>query len=96
MDRETKGQFFFINFIPVVNGMIKLVRKCTSTFINIQVGHLFPAVRGQVEDEDCEEGDAHAGDDQVYLVVVVMITKGKVIMIIKEKLMMISDHHHHH
>ena len=53
-------------------------------------GHLFPAVRGQVEDEDCEEGDAHAGDDQVHLVVVVMITKEKVIMITNVKMMMIT------
>ncbi|GFV88527.1 hypothetical protein TNCV_1243401 [Trichonephila clavipes] len=27
--------------------------------------HLFPGVRGQVEDEDGEPGDAHAGDDEV-------------------------------
>ena len=38
-------------------------------FFNIVVGHLFPAVWGQVEDKNSEEGDAHAGDDQVYLVV---------------------------
>ena len=52
--------------------------------------HLFPAVRGQVEDKDSEEGDAHAGDDQVHLVVVVMITKEKVIMITNVKMMMIT------
>ena len=28
---------------------------------------LFPAVGGEVEDEDSEEGDAHARDDQVHL-----------------------------
>ena len=28
-------------------------------------GDLLPTVGGEVEDEDCEEGDAHAGDDQV-------------------------------
>ena len=28
-------------------------------------GDLLPAVRGQVEDEHGQEGDAHAGDDQV-------------------------------
>ena len=50
-------------------------------FFQLCFGHLFPAVRGQVEDKNSEEGDAHAGDDQVHLVVVVMITKGKVIMI---------------
>ena len=61
--------------------MIQFLKKCTSSSFNIVVGHLFPAVWGQVEDEDCEEGDAHAGDDQVHLVVVVMITKEKVIMI---------------
>jgi hypothetical protein len=26
---------------------------------------LFARLRGQVEDQDCEEGDAHAGKDQV-------------------------------
>ena len=31
------------------------------------VVHLLPAVRRQVEGEHCEEGDAHAGDDQVHL-----------------------------
>ena len=30
------------------------------------VVHLLPAVRRQVEGEHCEEGDAHAGDDQVH------------------------------
>ena len=29
--------------------------------------YLFSTVRGEVEDEDGEEGDAHAGDDQVDL-----------------------------
>ena len=29
--------------------------------------HLFTAVRRKVEDKDCEEGDAHARDDQVHL-----------------------------
>ena len=29
--------------------------------------HLLPAVRRQVEGEHCEEGDSHAGDDQVHL-----------------------------
>ena len=27
--------------------------------------YLLPAVRGEIEHEDGEEGDAHAGDDQV-------------------------------
>lgn len=27
--------------------------------------YFFSRVRGQVEDEDCEEGYRHAGDDQV-------------------------------
>ena len=54
--------------------------------------HLFPAVRGQVEDKNCEEGDAHTGDDQVHLVVVVMITKGKVIMISKGDMLDNYDH----
>ena len=29
--------------------------------------HLLPAVGGKVKDKDGEEGDAHAGDDQVHL-----------------------------
>ena len=70
IDRERKRTVF--NFIPVANGMIQFLKKCTSNFFNCVVGHLFPAVRGQVEDKNCEEGDAHAGDDQVHLVVVVI------------------------
>ena len=31
-------------------------------------GDLLPTVGGEVEDEDSEEGDAHAGDDQVHRV----------------------------
>ena len=31
-------------------------------------GDLLPTVGGEVEDEDGEEGDAHAGDDQVHRV----------------------------
>ena len=31
-------------------------------------GDFLAAVGGQVEHEDCEEGDAHAGDDQVHSV----------------------------
>ena len=61
-------------------------------FFQLCFGHLFPAVRGQVEDKNSEEGDAHAGDDQVHLVVVVMITKEKVIMITKED--MVDDYDH--
>ena len=30
-------------------------------------GYLFTAIGGEVEDEDSEEGDAHARDDQVHL-----------------------------
>lgn len=30
--------------------------------------HLFPAVRGQVEHKYGEEGDSHAGDDEVHCV----------------------------
>ena len=69
--------------------MINLVKKCTSSCFNIVVGHLFPAVRGQVEDKNCEEGDTHAGDDQVHLVVMKIITK-KVSMITNVKMMMIT------
>ena len=29
-------------------------------------GDLLPTVGGQVEHQDCQEGDAHAGDDQVH------------------------------
>ena len=29
-------------------------------------GHLLPGVGGEVEHEHCEEGDAHAGDDEVH------------------------------
>ena len=29
--------------------------------------NLFPGVGGQVEDQHREEGDAHAGDDQIHL-----------------------------
>ena len=32
------------NFIPVANGMIQFLKKCTSSSFNIVVGHLFPAV----------------------------------------------------
>ena len=91
MDRETKGQFFSINFNPDVDGVIQLLENVLQVF-QLCFDHLFSAVWGQVEYEDCEEGDAHAGDDQVHLVVVVMITKGKVIMITKED--MVDDAHH--
>ena len=30
------------------------------------ISNLFPAVRWEVEDQDSEEADAHAGDDEVY------------------------------
>ena len=29
------------------------------------ISNLFPAVRREVEHQDCEEADAHAGDDEV-------------------------------
>ena len=31
--------------------------------------NLFPGVGGQVEDQHREEGDAHAGDDQIHLTI---------------------------
>ena len=31
----------------------------------LALSHLLPAVRREVEDEDSEEADAHAGDDEV-------------------------------
>ena len=39
----------------------RLSKPCTL----YTVLYLLPAVRGQVEDEYGEEGDAHTGDDQV-------------------------------
>ena len=46
-----------------IKNIIMLDSVCRQT----EDGHLLARVRGQIEDEDGEEGDAHAGDDQVHL-----------------------------
>ena len=46
-----------------IKNIIMLDSVCRQT----ENGHLLARVCGQIEDEDGEEGDAHAGDDQVHL-----------------------------
>ena len=46
-----------------IKNIIMLDSVCRQT----EDGHLLARVCGQIEDEDGEEGDPHAGDDQVHL-----------------------------